>query len=467
MIPYSAALKRIIAFSLVAVLMLPVFAAFFVVPKFQSFLTGETQRQAANVATHLANYLSENIRDSRDIRGDSRFIGELEAIRKSLDIWKVKIFSLDGRLLYSSDSSDKQNGDRKLFSQALKSGRVASQMVEKRRDDAGNDTSAWMVETYAPLLRKGAMIGIFEIYKDVTAPREAINRIAFVANLSAFLVGLVLLGALIFVTRQVMRGIIERERLLREHRAMEVSLAEQNRNESIATLTAGIAHDFNNILTAVLAHLNISRMQADPQSDIYKSLDEADKAALIARDLTRQLMVISRVSPVASCAADTRRIIEQSIPMAHSKARVEVEMDLAPDLKPVMVERELVIQALQAIIINGDQVSPEGSPVRLKAENVEVPRGKGNDEVIPGAYVRVSISDSGPGIPDEYLERIFDPYFTTRERDSSRGVGLGLAFCKSVIDKHGGQIVVDSILDQGTTFHVYLPVCQANGVGKG
>ncbi len=455
---YSFALKRIVLFALIAVLLLPIFAVFFVVPRFQAFLTSETQRQAVHIADHLANYLSENIQDVRDIRRDSRFIDELEAIRDSLEIWKVKIFSLDGRILYSSDPVDLTNGDRKLFSEAVKSGKATSQMVERKKISSGR---VWMVETYAPLVREGNLIGIFEIYKDVTAAREAINRISFIANLSAFIVGLVLLAALIFVTRQVARALAERERLIGEHRKMEVELAEKIRNDSIATLTAGISHDFNNILTAVLAHLNIARMQADPGSDIYKSLDEADKAALIARDLTRQLMAISRVEPVTTCASDTRRIIEQSVPEAHQKARVDVVMDLAPDLRPVMVDRELIIHALQAVILNADQVSPEDRPVRISAENVDVADKEG--EVRPGRYVRISISDYGPGIPKDYLERIFDPYFTTRERDSTRGVGLGLAFCKSVIDKHHGFISVESVPDQGATFHILLPVCEQNG----
>ncbi len=457
---YSSALKKIIIFALVAVLLLPVFAVFFVVPRFQVFFTVETQRQTEHVAAHLAKYLSDNIPDPRNIRRDSRVISEISAIRESFDIMKVNIFSLDGRLLYSSDPDDQAKGDLKLFSRTVKSGRVASQMVEKKAA-AGRIS---VVETYAPILMQGRLVGISEIYKDVTPSMEAIDRIAVIANFSAFIVGLVLMFVLAFVARQVMSGIGEKERLMRDRREMETALAEKNRNDSIATLTAGISHDFNNILTAVLAHLNIARMQVAPGSDIYKSLDEADKSALIARDLTRQLMAISRVAPVVTCAVDTRRLLEQSVPMAHNKARVAVDMDLAPDLMSVMVDRELMIQALQAVIVNGDQVSPEGKPVRVRVENVEV--GRGDEELPPGRYVRISISDAGPGIPEKYIERIFDPYFTTRERDSSRGVGLGLAFCKSVIDKHQGLITVDSVLDRGTTFHINLPVCEKSGRGK-
>ncbi len=463
---YKTGLKRMVAFAVAAVIMLPVFSIFFVVPCFQDFLTSETQRQAVRIAAHLAGYLSKNLRSADELLNDPGFIDEIEAIRGSLEIWRVKIFSLDGRLLYSSAPGDRSGGDSELFSRAVREGRAASRMIRREvASQGGGRTEAWMVETYVPLEHEGSALGIFEIYKDVTASRSAINHIAMIANVSVSAVGVFLLAALIIVTRRAFREIAEREKLLMERRQMEKDIAERSRSEAIATLTAGISHDFNNILTAVLAHLNIARMQVEPDSDIYKSLDEADRAALIARDLTRQLMAIARPEPVAACVSDTRRIIENSVPLAHDQARVEVKLDLPPALPQVMVERELVVQALQAVIVNAGQVSRDGVPVVVSAEAVDVDDGE-VDGLAAGSYVRVSVSDSGPGIPDELKDRIFDPYFTTRERDSSRGVGLGLAFCKSVIDKHKGAITVDSELDRGTTFHIYLPVCSPSGDGE-
>lgn len=172
-----------------------------------------------------------------------------------------------------------------------------------------------------------------------------------------------------------------------------------------------------------------------------------------ARDLTQQLLTFARGGTPVKSAASMAEIITDSAEFALRGSNVECEYRLARNLWTVEVDKGQISQVITNLVINADQAMPEGGKIRIKAENMTLE----GDISIPDSgrqsFVKVSIKDEGIGIPEEYLVRIFDPYFTTKES----GSGLGLATTYSIIKRHGGLITVESKPGSGTTFYIYLP----------
>jgi len=222
--------------------------------------------------------------------------------------------------------------------------------------------------------------------------------------------------------------------------------------ESIGILAGGIAHDFNNILTSVLGNISLANMFADKDSKISKLLKEAEKACLRARDLTQQLLTFSKGGAPVKKVTSLAEIIKDSTAFPLSGSNVECEFSISEDLWPAEVDVGQFSQVINNLIINADQAMPEGGIIKVCAENVQIEA----DDFLAlheGKYIKLTIEDRGHGIPEEYLPKIFDPYFSTKEK----GHGLGLATCYSVIKRHGGHITVESEPGAGATFRIYIP----------
>ncbi|MCS6858937.1 MAG: PAS domain S-box protein [Abditibacteriales bacterium] len=237
-----------------------------------------------------------------------------------------------------------------------------------------------------------------------------------------------------------------------EKRKMEAELLKIEKLESLGVLAGGIAHDFNNILTAILGNISLATMYADPQSDLQQILTEAESACLRARDLTMQLLTFARGGAPIIRTASIANLLQDATRFTLRGSNVKCEFDIAEDLWAVQVDEGQISQVIHNLVINAQQAMPQGGTVKVTAENVAI----GACEGVPlkaGRYVKISIEDSGIGIPEEHLSKIFDPYFTTKQK----GTGLGLASAYSIIKNHDGYITVESELGVGTTFHVYLP----------
>ena len=223
--------------------------------------------------------------------------------------------------------------------------------------------------------------------------------------------------------------------------------------ESLGVLAGGIAHDFNNILTMILGNVSLAKMYMDKdQEKVREKLFNAERAIMRAKDLTQQLLTFSKggtpIKKVLMVADFLRDICQFSL----TGTPVTCKFDLAPDLLPVEIDEGQITQAIGHIVINGYQAMPGGGTILIQAHNVII--GAPTDSLRTGKYIKISITDQGIGVPDEYMNKIFDPYFTVKQK----GSGLGLAICYSIIKNHKGHITVESTLGVGTTFHVYLPV---------
>ena len=236
-----------------------------------------------------------------------------------------------------------------------------------------------------------------------------------------------------------------------ERKRMEKELLKMQKLESVGILAGGIAHDFNNILTGILGNISLARVYEDPE-DKDRRLGEAEKASLRARDLALQLLTFSKGGMPIKNTVSIGDLLRDSANFVLSGSNVGCEFSIPDDLWMVEIDEGQMNQVINNIVINADQAMPDGGLINVYAENVAlVP-----ENALPledGKYVKVSIEDQGIGMPQEHLQRIFDPYFTTKQR----GSGLGLATSYSIVRNHDGYITAESEAGVGTTFHIYLP----------
>lgn len=222
--------------------------------------------------------------------------------------------------------------------------------------------------------------------------------------------------------------------------------------ESTGILAGGIAHDFNNILTAILGNLNLSLQDEDLGKDSRRLLVAAEKASLRAKDLTQQLLTFAKGGEPIRESTSLREIIEDSAGFVLHGGTVSCHSHIPGDLWPALIDRGQISQVIQNIVLNARQAMPSGGAVRIDCENVDA--GNKHAAVNPDTrYVKITIGDTGIGIPKHLLDKIFDPYFTTKQE----GSGLGLAITLAIVNKHSGHIFVDSTPGQGTEFEIYLP----------
>ncbi len=237
---------------------------------------------------------------------------------------------------------------------------------------------------------------------------------------------------------------------------MEEELLKVKKLESVGVLAGGIAHDFNNILAAILGNINLASQLTPQENRAHNLLAEAEKATLRARDLTRQLLTFSRGGHPVKKTVSIGDVIRESADFILRGSNVACRYSIPDDLWLVDIDTSQMSQVVQNIIINANQAMPEGGVVTVLCENVEY----GSDNQVPlpeGKYVRITINDQGTGISADILDKVFDPYFTTKQQ----GNGLGLAITHSIISKHAGHIALQSTPDKGTTCRILLPAADA------
>lgn len=243
-----------------------------------------------------------------------------------------------------------------------------------------------------------------------------------------------------------------------ERKQMVEYFVQTQKLESIGLLAGGIAHDFNNILTAISGNVSLARMRltaGENKDSITGLLAEAEKASLQAKDLTQQLLTFAKGGAPVVKIASIGDLLKQTATFALRGSNVQCRYLVPEDLWPVEIDEGQINQVFHNLIINADHAMPNGGEVIISAQNTVVSPGQGLP-LEEGLYVKVAVKDQGIGISGQYLHKIFDPYFTTKQK----GSGLGLATSYSIIDKHGGLISVESEPGNGTTFYIYLPASQ-------
>ena len=241
-----------------------------------------------------------------------------------------------------------------------------------------------------------------------------------------------------------------------EKKRIEAQLRQAQKMEAIGTLAGGIAHDFNNMLTSVLGNISIAQTEAKPGSKIFELLTEAENAAMRAKDLTARLIIFSKGGEPFKQVVSIGGFVKDSVSSALSSSGIDYEFSIPDDLWPVNIDEIQMKHAIHNIVINATKTMSGQGTIKVNCQNVEIGEKDGLT-LKAGKHVKISLKSQGIGIPEENLTKIFDPYFSTKEMGTDKGMGLGLSISHSIVKKHDGLITMESGLGAGTTFFIYLP----------
>lgn len=246
-----------------------------------------------------------------------------------------------------------------------------------------------------------------------------------------------------------------------EEKKIEKERQKIQKLESVAILAGGIAHDFNNFLSGIIGNISLAILEAKDNKELTNILNDAKDAADMAKNLTRQLLTFSSGGTPIKEITSIEEIIKEMADFTLRGSNMKCSYDIPEDTCKVQADKNQIGQVISNLLINAAQAMPEGGTIKIKLENTVVKEGS----VLPlntGKYIKMTIADKGLGIAEKHLSKIFDPYFTTKQK----GSGLGLATTYSIIEKHDGYITVDSKLGVGTTFYVYLPATAMQSKSK-
>lgn len=250
---------------------------------------------------------------------------------------------------------------------------------------------------------------------------------------------------------------------------LEAQLRQSQKMEALGQFAAGVAHDFNNILTVIQGNssLLLDQLREDPAC--AESLNDISIAAERAARLVRQLLAFSRRQVLKPEPLNLGRVVNSLQEMLKRLLgdHITFEVQTPPDLPPVQADLSMMEQVIMNLSVNARDAMPKGGKLTVRMDTVSIAAGEvqKNSEIQPGRYVRLTVSDTGCGIAPELLPRIFDPFFTTKE--TGKGTGLGLATVYGIVKQHNGWVEVQSTVQQGTAFRVFLPVCADDSPTEG
>jgi PAS domain S-box-containing protein len=237
-----------------------------------------------------------------------------------------------------------------------------------------------------------------------------------------------------------------------DRKELENEQLKMQKLESLGVLAGGIAHDFNNILTGVMGNISLAKRFIDDSHKSFNALEGAEKASLRATELAHQLLTFARGGEPVKKVVSIQGVVNESVSLVLHGSNVMSTVDIPDSIHPIEADEGQISQVFHNILINATQAMPGGGLVTISARNRELDANN-SLALPPGPYACISFTDVGCGIVDADLNKIFDPYFTTKVS----GNGLGLASCRSIIIRHGGHIGVTSRVGTGTTFTIHLP----------
>jgi PAS domain S-box-containing protein len=264
------------------------------------------------------------------------------------------------------------------------------------------------------------------------------------------------------------RGVVLVFRDITERRRLEKQLRQAQKMEAVGTLAGGIAHDFNNLLTAIRGSVDIAMLSIKSTNPIYQDLKEIQISAERASDLIRQLLMFSRNQPMEFAYLSANRILENLFKMLHRLIGedIGISTSMDPSLWSIRADRVTFEQVILNLAINARDAMPNGGKLSIRTENVVLNEAycQSVPEARPGKFVRLSMTDTGQGMDGEILQRIFEPFFSTK--GPGKGTGLGLSVVYGIVQQHDGWINVYSEPGQGTTFKIYFPAYEEKAEGK-
>jgi PAS domain S-box-containing protein len=233
--------------------------------------------------------------------------------------------------------------------------------------------------------------------------------------------------------------------------------------ESIGLLAGGLAHDFNNVLNIIYGNITYTRMMAGENEAITEPLRDAEEACERAKELGVRLQIFSQGGYPAKEPITLPKVIDNAAGTVFNNSKIMHNITVAADLFSVEADPRQIRRVFENLLINAKEAMVDGGTVNINIKNCVID-GKEGLPLESGSYIRIALEDEGKGIPEDILPKIFDPYFSTKDTYSQKGLGLGLSICHSVIKRHRGHISIDSKVGVGTKVTVYLPASAESAI---
>ncbi|RJQ84129.1 MAG: PAS domain S-box protein [Desulfobacteraceae bacterium] len=262
------------------------------------------------------------------------------------------------------------------------------------------------------------------------------------------------------------RDLTEKKRAEQKAREYEIRMHMSQRMEALGALAGGIAHDFNNILSSIIGFSELALDNLPPETEVHDNVREILTAGMRARDLVRQILTFSRQVEHEKLPLQIKIIVKEALKLL--RASIPATIDIRSDLQCddlILADASQMHQIIMNLCTNANQsMQPEGGTLQVTLKKVELTEAYTNDhpDVKPGVHVELTVADTGKGIEPGILDRIFNPFFTTKKQ--GEGTGLGLSMVHGIVSDHGGHILVRSKVGKGSVFTVYLPVLERNQV---
>jgi len=237
-----------------------------------------------------------------------------------------------------------------------------------------------------------------------------------------------------------------------ERRNFEKALQNALRFNSLGQLSSGIAHDFNNVLTTILGNISLAKLNLDEKSEMFNLLNEAEVGIDKARIMTQQLLSFASENKTEKEILEISDLLESFVSFTLSGSNIQCNFHFPKDIMNVEGNRSQLGQVIHNIIVHSVQSMPVGGNIKISAQNSIIQK-KNDLELEQGNYVILKIQDNGIGIPESDLSHVFDPFYMS----NMTGKDMGLAVVKDIINQHNGNILIDSIVGEGTIFTIYLP----------
>jgi len=261
--------------------------------------------------------------------------------------------------------------------------------------------------------------------------------------------------------RGVVQDITARKKDEKERKLLEKQFQQTQKMEALGALAGGIAHDFNNILGAIMGYAQLAQLHSSENSKLKGYTDQLCRASDRAKGLVHQILTFCRQSRTEKIPVDLSKVVKEALKLLRASipSTIEIKQKVSSHLGTVKADQTQIHQVMMNLCMNafhamkqsGGELSVELSPTKIDIGDSDI-----YQEIRPGNYIKLTISDTGHGMDGDIIPRIFEPYFTTKEK--GEGTGLGLATVHGIVKNHKGGIKVYSEPGVGTSFHVFLPV---------